>query len=463
MRDGVTRRNFVRGAGVAAGAALAGCTGSSGSDSSGTGSSGNDSSGNESSGQRPVKYLGILPYAFEEEVNKFEDYAGWDLSVKTTSLSSVTTEILGGGAQTYDMAGGDATVIKALQEGNALHEVPVNRLDRWEEDKIADVLTKPQERLDYLGDQAKQLSELLWADASKKEKLALAPVVFGHDSVASNPKKVDPSTEKEWSILFDDRFNGRSMVTTNAIIGASEVLMHLLDNDMIEGEQSTINQPTEEQIDAVVDFLIKQKDAGQFRKLWTSSGTSTNLLANEEVYVGDPWQVGVMQCRRKGTPCQYNTLVGGVQGYRFWVSSTHPTKPGATQRNNLDEVYKWLNELKYGAWYPGFVHSQVGYGTPNYANEELVRSGSDQIGEGMGPEFYDWAFRGKKTYKTIEEPFLFDPAEYEWSMEEGSPASDGKPRDEGSISLRNDRIGYFQLYPENGDYLLEQWKQFTSA
>lgn len=420
-------------------------------------------SGGASKGERPLKYLGILPYAFEEEVKRFEEYAGFDISVKTTSLSSVTTEILGGGKNTYDMAGGDATVIKALNQGDALQEVPVSELSRWNEDKIADVITQPEQRLDYLGNQATQLSELLWADTSTKENLTLAPVVFGHDSVASNPKYVNPDTEKEWSILFDDEYKGRSMMTTNAIIGASEALMHALDNDMIDGDQGNLNQPTKDQIDTIVDFLVKQKKAGQFRKLWTSSGTSTNLLANEEVYVGDPWQVGVMQARRKGTPCQYNTLKGGIQGYRFWVSSTHPTKPGAKDRNNLDEVYKWLDDLKYGAWYPGFVHAQVGYGTPNYPNKELVRNGSGPIGDGMGPEFYDWAFEGKKTYEAIEEPFLFDPASYEWSEEEGEPDPNGKPRDEGSMELRNDRVGYFQLYPENGDYLINQWQQFTSA
>lgn len=86
----------------------------------------------------------------------------------------------------------------------------------------------------------------------------------------------------------------------------------------------------------------------------------------------------------------------------------------------------------------------------------------------MGPEYYDWAYEGESTYTPLSETqfeseALFDPMEYEWSMEEGDSASDGIARDSGPIEERIDRIGFFQIWPDNSEYMLSRWSDFTSA
>ncbi|MFT4949140.1 MAG: putative spermidine/putrescine transport system substrate-binding protein, partial [Natronomonas sp.] len=100
---------------------------------------------------------------------------------------------------------------------------------------------------------------------------------------------------------------------------------------------------------------------------------------------------------------------------------------------------------------------------PHYPDTDLVRNGSDETGGGMGPEYYDWAYEGTATYDPVDEPALFDPLEYDWDSEEGSESPDGGTRDSGPIEERIDRIGFFQIWPDNADYMTERWRDFTSA
>lgn len=81
----------------------------------------------------------------------------------------------------------------------------------------------------------------------------------------------------------------------------------------------------------------------------------------------------------------------------------------------------------------------------------------------MGPEYYDWAYRGEATYEPVENPYLFDPRSYEWSMEEGGTSPDGQVRDSGPIEERVNRISFFQIWPSNAEYMLDRWSEFTSA
>jgi hypothetical protein len=233
---------------------------------------------------------------------------------------------------------------------------------------------------------------------------------------------------------------------------------------MIDAEVGDLNNPTQDQLDTAIDFLIEQKTSGQFRSTWTSYGTSVNLMSSEEAVIGDLWQPAALDTRRAGTPCTYATMEtgqNGVQGYRYWYGGIVPTSPGANDRNNVAEVYELL-DIHYGARFPAFIQG-YGYSVPHYPNTELVRDGSDDTGDGMGPEYYDWAYEGGATYDAVDEPALFDPLSYEWADSEGEPADDGAVRDSGPIEERIDRIGFFQIWPDNASYMTEQWRDFTSA
>ena len=57
---------------------------------------------------------------------------------------------------------------------------------------------------------------------------------------------------------------------------------------------------TPEEFKKVVNFLIEQKKAGQFRVIWNNFQQAVDLLVNKEVYVMDCWEPIVFVAKSKG-------------------------------------------------------------------------------------------------------------------------------------------------------------------
>lgn len=433
----LNRRNFVKGASTAAAAGLAGCI-SGGSDES-------------------VEWIGPAWAARDEQVEKFGEISDTNLNTTTATIPTVQQRLLGGENTEIDAYSVETSGAGALADVTI--PTPTDDLDSWDEENISDAFTDPGERLDHLDEQTETINDILWADDEQTE-LLFPPHAYNFDAVGYNPKFVDDASL--WSALFDEQYEGESIIGETAAITIPEALMHLVDNDMVEGDIGDLNNPSQDQLDSAIDFLIEQKEAGQFRTTWEAYGESVTQMASEEAVIGDVWQPAAMDIRRDGTPCTYATMEGGIQGYRYWFGGIAPVDPAARERDNLESVQTLLDDVHYGAWYPGFTQGW-GYSVPHYENEELVRDGSDESGDGMGPEYYDWAYRGESTYDPVDEPGLFDPQEYDWSDEEGSPDSDGNVRDSGPIEERFDRVGFFQIWPDEADYMQDLWGDFLAA
>jgi hypothetical protein len=446
--DELSRRKFVKYTGVAGAAgAMAGC---------GSDDGGDDVSGDTmDDGERPIQWIGTAWAVRDWQAELFSEVTGIS-EIETTNAPIPTTQqrLLGG---ERDSSGAGSLVV----DNDAHTPVPTDDIEKWDSDSISDLFTNPGERLSHLGAQTETINELLWEDEEQTE-LRFPPHVYNFDAVGYNPEFVDEATL--WSDMFDEQYSGQVAMGATAAITIPEALMHLVDSGMVDGEVGDLNNPTEEQLDAAIDFLIDQKNAGQFRSTWTAYGESVNLMASEEAVIGDLWQPAALDTRRSGTPLTYATMdtgQNGLQGYRYWYGGVSPTNPGATDRNNVAEVEALYN-VHLGARFPGFIQG-YGYSVPQYPNRELVRDGSDDTGEGMGPEYYDWAYEGEATYQAVEEPALFDPLEYDWADEEADSDPDGATRDSGPIEERIDRIGFFQIWPDNADYMTERWREFTSA
>jgi len=458
VQDELSRRKFVKyTSATGAAAAVAGCAGD------GDGGSGDTSDDTLENGERPFQWIGPAWAVRDQQAELFSEVTGVD-EIDTTNTTIPTTQqrLLGGERESFDAFSLDTSGAGALVVENDAHTpVPTDELERWDPGSISDLFTNPSERLDFLGAQTDTINEMLWEDDERTE-LRFAPHVYNFDAVGYNPQFVDEATL--WSDLFDEQYEGEVCMGATASITIPEALMHLVDRGMVDGEVGDLNNPTEDQLDAAIDFLIDQKNSGQFRSTWTAYGESVNLMASEEAIIGDLWQPAALDTRRAGTPVTYATMETGqndLQGYRYWYGGIAPTNPGATDRNNYAEA-RSLYDAHLGASFPGFIQG-FGYSVPHYPNRDLVRDGSDDTGEGMGPEYYDWAYEGEATYESVDEPALFDPLEYDWADEEGEPSSDGGTRDSGPVEERIDRIGFFQIWPDNADYMTDRWRDFTSA
>jgi len=468
--DQLSRRRFVKYAGVTgAAAAMAGCAGGDDGDGGGNGSDGGGGGGGGSGsddtledGARPLSWIGPAWAVRDRQASLFNDVTGIEVDITNATIPTTQQRILGGEAGSFDAMSVDTAGSGAMTiDNDATLSVPTDALDGWNPDVISDLFTNPSDRLSQLGAQADTILEQLWEDEEQTE-LRFPPHVYNFDAVGYNPEFVDEATL--WSDLFDDQYEGQVCMGETAAITIPEALMHLLDTDMLDGEIGDLNNPSRDQLDAAIDFLTEQKQAGQFVSTWSAYGESVNLMASEEAIIGDLWQPAALDTRRAGTPVTYATMETGrneFQGYRYWYGGITPTNPGALDRNNVAEVQALIN-AHYGAAFPGFIQG-YGYSVPHYPDTDLVRDGSDETGEGMGPEYYDWAYEGEATYDPVDEPALFDPLEYDWASEEGSPSSDGGTRDSGPIEERIDRIGFFQIWPDNAGYMTDRWRDFTSA
>ena len=439
---------------LAGGTAVAGCMG-------------NDGGGGDGGEERKdVSHLGHITYAWPKQVEKFQGLHDFKVDRTIVSYADIQQKLFSGGNESFDVAGFEGIIARpALVFNDFSVSVSPDDLDtytEWSDENIADIFTNPTERLDYMGAQAELLEETIWADPNSKSELNMIPTNYNFDSVGYNPKHVEPGSVKTWSPMFDEKYKGQVALGVVPVISVAETIMHLMDKGVIEEDVDSVNNPSKEQIDEAVDFLISQKDAGQFRALWGATGRSAELMASEEAVIGNIWQPAVFSVRGDGTPCQYATLDGGIQGFALTTGGFIPTKPGASNRGTVDEAVDWAH-FHHGAWYAKFVQQQTGYSVPHYKNTDLVRDGEDDTGSGMGPEFYDWAYEGERTYDAVDEPALFQPSKYEWSSEEGEPSSDGSKRDGGSIETRTDRVGTWYTWPDEGDHLSERWTDFTGG
>ena len=446
----INRRNFVKYASAAGSASLAaGCFGDDGNEDGGGGDP-----------ERPIQWMGPAWAQRDGQAQKFTEMTDIELNRTTVTIPTVQQRLLGGENTETDAYSVETSGAGALAIDNDVTiPTPTDELDKWDPEFVSDAFLNPGERLGHLEEQTETINDILWADEEQTE-LLFPPHVYNFDAVGYNPKFVDDVSL--WSALFDEQYEGQVTIGETASITIPQVLMHLMDNDMVEGTIGDINNPNQDQLDAAVDFLVEQKEAGQFRTTWEAYGESVTQMASEEVWLGDLWQPAAMDVRRDGTPCTYATMAGGLQGYRYWYGGIAPVKPGAQQRGNLDAVWSLLNDVHYGAWFPSYIQGW-GYSVPHYENTDLVRDGSDESGEGMGPEYYDWAYEGEATYEPVDEPALFDPQEYDWSDEESDPDPDGAERDSGPIEERFDRIGFFQIWPDEADYMQDRWRDFLAA
>ena len=476
MPGRITRRNFAKYAGMTGAAGLAGCTGGGdggGGDGGGDGSdggggsttttAGGDGGDGMGSGERPVKWIGPPSLTGQSQSDTYTDVTGLELETTQATLTGVVQQVLTGGNETHDAMANSAHVGSAVTLANPTTvPIPTSDFDYWQEGKIADIFLEPSEALPAMGEQANVLSNHIYTDADAKDELLMPPQVFNLDALSINPAEVSRDTNT-WSALFDDQFAGNTIFCDISFIGGLEAMMHAKDTGIIDIELANLNNPSEDQIDQLLDFLVAEKEAGQFRTTWQAFGNSINLFASGEAVVGDLWQPAVYGVRREGTPCIYTTHgTNTVQGEMFWYGGITPLSPGVENRDNYDEVISLIQDVHWSAWYPRYL-GPIGYQAPNYVDTDLVRDGSDATGEGMGPEFYDWAYMGEATYEPVENPDLFDPGAYDWSMEEGSPNSDGQVRDGGHIEDRFERTTSMWIFPDNGPYLQEAWSRFRNA
>jgi putative spermidine/putrescine transport system substrate-binding protein len=405
---------------------------------------------------------------------------GISLNSNVTDLDSIRSIMTsGGGASTYDVVDYDSSgwlALKAISPRVTKDFSPSN-IPRWINGPIYSLFTSPETTIGSaipppLGPTGPYIAKSLiypqiWAaspnasdpmdDYGQKDKMFFtAPIDWNYDSVLYNPKYVNIPHDRytgissgSWGAMYDRAYKGKSAILDVPTTATNHVCIYLVANKMMNPPEVGPNDLLPSEMDIVVNFLIDQKKAGQFRVAWSDFNQLVSNYIQEEIWVSDAWQPVEYYVRHGGTPCYY---VEPAEGYRCWLDGSAPT--ANTSKDNL--VYQYIN-WELGPSNSSYKAKWLGYHVAIWQ--------SDEIKNGMGPEFWDWMYNGKSTYSS-EDPAkdaLFDPIAYNWSTQPGNPNPNGNFKDCGSIDRRTARVGVWGRYPHYADYYFQAWNRFRTA
>ncbi|AHG05158.1 hypothetical protein HALDL1_04465 [Halobacterium sp. DL1] len=344
--DDESRRSFLKLAGGVAGAStvggLAGCLGGGGGD--GDGNNQTDQTNTDSDGDTQTDDGGSsvseLSYwavgtTNPEDWSSFKDESGINVNYSAAAWSpgeTVTKLVQGTASQDFDLAGNDTTLTSVLQEQGAIKPTNLQELPNWE--RVYDEV-KNSGPTEVDGEQH-----------------SLSSVQNG-DSVAYLTDEVgDPGSVNSYGILFDEEFQGKTSMEAGWATAFHKVALYLKRNNMAEIED--LENPSESDVDAVISFLLEQKNNGQFRTFWSGWQTAVNLLSKKEVVAMDTWEPVVFALRDQGMNAEY---LEPKEGYSLWAIGPWMTNKGAKNRDAAEDLVNWM----MGGWYNAQITTIRGY------------------------------------------------------------------------------------------------------
>ena len=147
---------------------------------------------------------------------------------------------------------------------------------------------------------------------AETQYFTMVPTIYNADTLGIRPDLVGREITT-WADIMDPAFKGKTSILNIPSIGIMDAAMIM--EAMGNIKYADKGNMTKEEIDTTIDFLIKAKQAGQFRAFWKSFDESVNLMASGEVVIQSMWSPAVAAVRSKGIACKYQPL---KEGYRSW-------------------------------------------------------------------------------------------------------------------------------------------------
>jgi putative spermidine/putrescine transport system substrate-binding protein len=335
----------------------------------------------------------------------------------------------------YEIGEGYFNDLRVMQPAKVWQPIDTKRIKEW--DKVSD-LTK-------LGKLTPEASEgqgdapfrLIYIDEhgdrvkGPSRYITMVPAFHNADSIGYNPKATKRPIES-WAELFSPDFKGRVALLNVPQIGTMDAALGVEALGLRKfGDKGNM---TKDEIDFLVNFLIKKKKEGHFRAFWENFGQSVNLMVNGEVALESMWSPAVTAIRAEGVPCVYAFPKEGMRGWHGGLAISAKVS-GAT----LDQAYEYINWWLAG-WAPAFV-----------ARQGYYHSIPDNVKKYLEPEEWDYWYLGKPAAKDLPDPF-------------GTIIiKRGEVREGGSYWARYSKIAVWNSLMDENDYLVKRWSEFLSA
>ena len=284
--------------------------------------------------------------------SRYTNESGYNVNL--VSIGNAPSAILnvlvaGGGTGTYDVINIVGGMQKPLVDNDLIEELDTSKLPGWARNKnIGEFLSRGTPGFNFIG---------------YNDKICGCPTVLQGDSFAYLPEKTGPLDS--YAALFDPQFKGYVALEDNYTTAAAKTALYLKASG--KANIANVDDMTADEIKTVVDFLIEQKKAGQFRVIWNSFQQAVDLLANKEVYVMDCWEPMVFVAKSKGIDAVY---ADPKEGYLLWAMAAYIVKNPNRTAEQTTAAYQLLDYM-LGGWYGAKITTLRGYMTntdaPEYA------------------------------------------------------------------------------------------------
>jgi len=289
-------------------------------------------------------------------------------NVNLVSIGNAPSAILnvlvaGGGTGTYDIINIVGGMQKPLVDNNLIDELDISKLPAWaKNNNIGEFLAVGSPGFNFIG---------------YNGKIYGCPTVLQGDSFAYLPEKTGPLDS--YAALFDPKFRGYVALEDNYTTAAAKTALYMKAAGL--ANIKNVDDMTPEEFKKVVDFLIEQKKAGQFRVIWNSFQQAVDLLVNKEVYVMDCWEPMVFVAKSKGVNAVY---ADPKEGYLLWAMAAYIVKNANRSPERTAATYQLLDYM-LGGWYGAKITTMRGYMTntdaPAYAKAHTDEFSSDEAGK----------------------------------------------------------------------------------
>ena len=261
--------------------------------------------------------------------------------------------------------------------------------------------------------------------------ISMVPVWHNADSIGYNPeitkRKID-----SWADLLSPEFKGQGALINVPQIGTMDAALAVEAMGLITFKDK--GNMSRQEIDFLIDVLIKKKKQGHFRAFWENFGQSVNLMVSGEVAVQSMWSPAVSAVQAEGVPCVYAFPKEGMRGWHGGMAIS-----AKTSGKKLDAAYDYINWWLDG-WAGAFVARQGYY----MSTPETTRKNLD-------PAEWDYWYDGKPAAKDLSDPFG------------NLIVTKGDVRDGGSYWTRFKKIAVWNSLMDENQYLVKRWTEFLSA
>lgn len=183
------------------------------------------------------------------------------------------------------------------------------------------------------------------------------PIVANADSIIYNYKKIGKIVDS-YDVIFDPQFKGRVAMEDAWMNSVIFTAIYLKGNNIFE-----IQDPgnlTVDELEYVMEFLIKHKKDGQFKTFWSGWESGVRLIKSEEVWAMTGWEPIVFEGQKSGLDIRY---AEPREGYEGWTNNLL-LHSGTKDRKIIDEAHQFANWLMDG-YYGNWMVKNRGYIVPN--------------------------------------------------------------------------------------------------